>query len=81
VSDAGLSPIALMTRKHQGATYVFAVRLEDSPARGDFEVKGITGKAAVEVLGENRTLESNAGRFSDDFQGLAVHLYKIAETK
>jgi len=81
VADAGLAPIAVMTKQRGGATYVFAVRLEDSPAKGEFEVKGLKGKATAEVLGEGRSVDVNDGKFADEFQGLAVHLYKITPAK
>jgi hypothetical protein len=73
----GPKPIATLVRKRNGATYVFAVRMEASPARASFGLEGLRGKAKVEVLGEGRTLEAEAGRFSDAFEGHAVHLYRI----
>jgi len=58
--------------------YVLSVRMEDSPARGEFEVAGLRGDAQAEVLGENRTIPVRDGRFADDFAPLAVRLYRIA---
>jgi hypothetical protein len=60
-----------------GATYVFAVRMEDSPARACFEVQGIPEKAAAAVLGEDRAIDAPGGRFEDVFEGYEVHLYRI----
>ena len=73
----GPRPIATLVKKRAGATYVFAVRMEASPARASFGLEGLRGKARVEALGENRVLDAEDGRFSDAFEGYAVHLYRI----
>jgi len=78
VADAGLEPIAAMVKKHAGATYLFAVRMEDSPATGAFELKGLPAKAKAEVLGENRSVEIDVGKFTDSFQGMDAHIYRVA---
>jgi len=70
-------PIATLAKKREGATYVFAVRMEATAARATFGLEGLRGKGKVEVLGENRTLDAEDGRFSDAFEGHAVHLYRI----
>jgi len=70
-------PIAATAKKHDGALYVFAVRMEASPSRTTFEVPGFQGEIAVEVLGEDRTIEGASGRFTDEFGPYAVHLYRI----
>lgn len=72
-----LAPLAAMARRHGGATYVFAVRMEETPAKGTFAVKGLAGKAAAEVLGEGRSIEVTDGKFQDDFQGYDSRVYKI----
>ncbi|MFW6189827.1 MAG: hypothetical protein ACOC7T_05265 [Planctomycetota bacterium] len=77
LAAAGLDPLAAMTKRHGGATYVFAVRMEGSPARGAFRVAGLPAQATAEVLGERRTLPVRDGRFSDRFAGYEVHLYRI----
>lgn len=77
LAEAELQPIALMVKRHGGATYVFSVRMEGSPARGEFQVKGLPAQAQAEVLGENRTVAVTNGRFADDFAGYQVHLYQI----
>jgi hypothetical protein len=70
-------PIASMVKKHGGALYVFAVRMEGTAAKGLFEVQGLRGDSAVEVLGESRTITVEKGRFVDDFQPYGFHLYKL----
>jgi hypothetical protein len=74
---SGLQPIAATTRRQGGATYLFAVRMEESEATGTFRLKRLPPRARAEVLNEGSTLEVNDGRFSDDFQGYEVHLYEI----
>jgi hypothetical protein len=71
------APIAVMTKRHGGATYVFSVALANAPARGTFELPGLPDGAAVEVIGESRKVDATAGKFADDFDGYAVHLYRI----
>jgi hypothetical protein len=71
------APIAVMTKRHGGATYVFAVAMANAAARGTFELAGVTDGGTVEVIGEDRKLPLKAGRFADDFDGYAVHLYRI----
>ena len=45
-----MDPVAITIRKHEGATYLFAVRMEDKPAKATYQLKGLSGKATVEVL-------------------------------
>jgi len=70
-------PVATMVKKHQGAVYVFAVGMRDGQTRARFSVQGLSGPKRVEVLSEDRTLESKDGSFEDDFQPWAVHLYRV----
>jgi hypothetical protein len=76
-SSAQAVPIDAMLKRHDGATYVFAVAMQDARTRGSFAIKGMVGKAKAEVLGENRAVNVTDGRFADDFAGYQVHLYKI----
>jgi hypothetical protein len=79
-SSAPVVPIALMPRKHGGAHYLFSVGMRNANAEGAFTLPALATKNAhVEVIGENRTLELKAGRFTDHFDPYAVHLYRIAE--
>lgn len=70
-------PIAVMTKRHDGATYVFAVGMRNGAADGTFVVPGVPAAATAEVIGENRTLPVTDGRFTDSFAPYAVHLYRI----
>ena len=70
-------PIDIMTKRHGGATYVFAVAMRRSATKAAFAVRGVPGKAVAHVLGEDRTIKVARGRFVDGFTPYGVHLYKI----
>lgn len=69
-------PIDFMTKRYDGANYVFAVAMREGSTVATFEVK--KGKR-VEVIGENRTIRIIKGKFSDEFSRYGVHLYKITK--
>jgi hypothetical protein len=90
-SDADV-PVAAMCKKHDGATYVFAVSMRDRATRATLKLAATpatpatpAAQAAVateaEVLGEGRAVAVREGRFADDFEPYAVHLYRIAYPK
>ncbi|OHB71180.1 MAG: hypothetical protein A2V70_14030, partial [Planctomycetes bacterium RBG_13_63_9] len=81
-------PVAAMVKRHSGATYLFAVRMEQGrteqgtsvkqgPTTATFQLQGLPGKTTAEVIGENRTIQLENGTFADDFGPYEVHLYKI----
>ena len=70
-------PIAAMTKRHGGATYVFAVGMRNAPAHGAFMVNGLPKTATAEVIGEGRRIPVSGGHFEDAFSPYAVHLYRI----
>jgi hypothetical protein len=73
VADA---PVAVMVKRHGGATYVFAVAMRDQAVKGSFSVKELRG-AKAEVLGEGRIISVTGGKFDDDFKPYEAHLYMI----
>lgn len=75
-SSNAATPVKTMTKKHGGATYVFAAAMRDEPTTGTFTVKGVGG-ATADVLGEDREVAVKGGSFTDTFDGYGVHLYKI----
>ena len=79
-SDAAV-PIAAMCKQHDGATYLFAVCMQNRPARATVELLGADLNAAVQVLGESRSVKMSGGRLDDAFEPYAVHLYRIAGSK
>lgn len=70
-------PIDAMVKRHNGATYVFAVGMRNAPAKGTFEVRGLPATATAEVIGENRRIAVKGGKFEDEFRAYDVHLYRI----
>ena len=75
------APIAVMVKQYDGATYLFAVGMENRPAQATYKVAGFIGGASAEVLGENRSLTVKEGEFSDKFSlHPKVHLYRIANS-
>ena len=67
-------PVDIMTKKVSGTDYIFAIAMGDGNTKATFDVK--SGKK-VEVIGENRTIQIENGKFNDDFAYYGVHLYKI----
>jgi hypothetical protein len=80
-SSAKGVPVEAVVKRKDGATYVLAVGMRDGPTTATFAVAGLTGKAKVEVLGEDRTLDAADGTFRDEFGPWAVHLYRIGARK
>ncbi|NQT87386.1 hypothetical protein HQ560_11515, partial [bacterium] len=66
-------PVAAIARKHEGATYVFAVGMKKGATRAVFQIAGLAGQA--EVIGEGRTVPVRDGRIEDDFAEWDAHLY------
>jgi hypothetical protein len=78
VSSDTEAPIAAMCKRYDGALYMFAVNMQDRPTRATIEL--LDGKGAsdtVQVLGEDRSLEMRGSRIEDEFEGYAVHLYRL----
>ena len=72
-------PIAMMAKTPGDAIYLFAVAMRAGPTKAAFTVRGLSGSQRVEVLGEDRTIESKEGAFADDFKPWDVHLYRIGK--
>lgn len=70
-------PVEALVKRHEGATYVFAVGMREGATTARFEVAGVRGETRVEVLGEDRALMVNGGVFEDGFEAWGVHLYRV----
>lgn len=84
-------PAEIMAREHDGHLWIFANNLDmkdfgerkdDQPAvyragRATITVAGLKAGTKVEVVDEDRTIESADGQFVDDFPPLGVHIYKL----
>jgi hypothetical protein len=71
------APIDIMIKRHEGATYLFAVAMRDATALVSFELKGIPEKAQAELIGGDRKIEVIGGKFEEEFKGYEVKLYRI----
>jgi hypothetical protein len=69
-------PIAIMVKKHDGATYLFAVGMRGDKTTATFTLRHAESIKSMEVIGENRTIAVNDGVFKDDFEAWDVHLYR-----
>jgi hypothetical protein len=70
-------PVAVMLKRHSGASYLFAVAMRNGDTTAAFTLKELTGDKTVEVLGEDRSLTARDGAFSDTFKPWAAHCYCI----
>lgn len=71
-------PVALLARRHAGAVYLFAAATRAGRTEVTFTLAGGAENATVEVIGENRTLATSAGAFTDRFGPWDVHLYRVS---
>ncbi|HPD15556.1 MAG TPA: hypothetical protein PLE19_11425 [Planctomycetota bacterium] len=71
------SRVDAMVKRHEGATYVFAVNMFRKPEKAAITLKGIADVQA-EVLFEGRTIPVKGGVFTDDFAPYAVHRYRVS---
>jgi len=77
-------PIDIMVKRQGSDIYLFAVAMRNAATHGSFKLEvlrrtwGEGENGAVEVIGEGRTIPMWGGRFEDDFEPYAVHLYRVA---
>ena len=76
-SSSKTTSIDILTKRYNGATYVFAVAMRDEAVTGSFAIPGLKGDAKVEALGESRTISASDGKWRDEFKGYQVHLYRV----
>jgi hypothetical protein len=74
VVNSPTSPVKVGARSYHGATYVIAASASVSPHKVSFTVPGLPTGSLV-VLGENRMIPTRAGKITDTFAGLGVHIY------
>jgi hypothetical protein len=75
VTGSEAHPVAVMTRRSNQSTFVFAVGMTDQTVPARFRLPGASGDLAV--LGESRKLQAVDGNWSDTFKGYEVHLYVL----
>jgi hypothetical protein len=69
-------PVAMMAKKHDGTTYLFAVGMRGDKTTATFTLQHAESINTVEVIGENRTINVKDGVFKDNFEAWDVHLYR-----
>lgn len=74
-------PVAVLVKRHSSGTYLFAVGMENSRAKATFVMPELSPGSVVEVMGEDRTIPVQKGRFQDMFNGHAVHLYRVVNPR
>ena len=79
VSADPATPVDVLSKRLDGATYVFSVCMRNAATAARFVVPGAGKSAKAEVLGESRSIPLANGAFSDRFEPYAVHLYRIVE--
>jgi hypothetical protein len=76
-SSSKTVPIAMMVKKHDGATFLFAVGMRGEKTTATFSLQHQQSVKSAEVIGENRTITVKNGVFKDDFEAWDVHLYRM----
>ncbi|MBN2473175.1 MAG: hypothetical protein JXB62_01105 [Pirellulales bacterium] len=68
-----------LARRHEGKLYVFAVNYDERarPTAATIELPGLAAGTPIDVLDESRAIRSAAGRWTDSFEPLAVHIYCV----
>jgi hypothetical protein len=76
-SSNAAAPIDIMVKANGSTLYVFSAISRAGTATGSFTLEGMTGNAVATVVGEGRTLDVTAGKFSDSFSANGAHVYTI----
>jgi isocitrate dehydrogenase len=73
--------LALIARESGGELYLFAVNYDEraKPAQATIRVASLPAGASITVVDENRTIKATQGAFTDAFEPLAVHIYRVAQ--
>lgn len=70
-------PVAVMMKEYEGAIYLFSAAMREGLSAATFTIDGLNGSKIVQVLGDDRIIESENGVFKDDFKSWDVHIYRI----
>lgn len=71
-------PVAVMAKSRQGLYYLFAVNMRDEATTATFDISSVSTAGQVEVLYEDRHINTAGGIFQDQFSGYAVHRYRFS---
>lgn len=72
-------PVAIMIKRYKQSIYIFAVGMRNSPTTATFEIKASSPKQIANVLWEDRAINLENSKFSDEFKPYDVHIYIINE--
>jgi hypothetical protein len=78
-TDNADAPVDVMVKSYQGATYIFAAEMRDATCKATYTNPDLKDAKSVNVIGENRTIDINAGIFTDTFAPWDVHIYQIKD--
>jgi len=80
VEAEGGVKISALAKQHEDELYVFAVNYDERlvDTKVSFAVDGLPAGKEVAVVDEARTIRPGAGWFTDSFEPLDVHIYRIA---
>jgi hypothetical protein len=76
-ADDAAVPVDTMVKASGTSLYVFSAVSRTGTTTASYVVTGLTGNVSAQVVGENRTIDVVAGRFSDAFAANAVHIYDL----
>ncbi len=79
-TDAKGAAVKLGAWQYGGVVYIVAVNTANSPATWTFTVPSPSNLNTTQVLWENRNVMNSSGMISDQFNPLAVHIYKVTRT-
>jgi hypothetical protein len=70
---------AVLAKRGEDGLYLFAVNYDEKDRGGmaRISVEGLAAGAKVEVVDEDRSLVLVDGSFVDQFDPLAVHIYRV----
>ena len=68
-----------MAKRQGDRLYVFAVNYDERQvgSKATITIEGLPSGAEVTVIDEGRSIRSGAGSFTDTFEPLAVHIYRL----
>jgi hypothetical protein len=79
IEAEGDAKLAVLAKEHAGRLFVFAVNYDERLVQttADVTVEGVPAGTEITVIDEARSIGSEAGKFRDLFEPLAVHLYQV----
>ena len=80
-TDNANVPVDVMLKRDKGYTYLFSVATRPGSTNATFNLRGFSGNASVQVIGENRQISAANGVFLDSFGAYTIHLYRIATSQ